>query len=704
MLANGEVPRPICPWGVLQPRKTTVPVRLGVDVGGTFSDLVIYDEDARRVIVAKGLSTAGNPDRGVLDLVSSAVSTGKLSEARFFLHGTTVGLNAVLERRGSVVAVLATAGFRDVLEIRRGDRLAAYDPTWRPKEPLVSRRLRLPITERVAADGTELTPLKVSDVQAAAEVLAELGVESVAISFINSYANPRHELLARDALVEAGFAGDISLSHEVSGEFREYERTSTTVIDAYVRPRVSHYLSRLEQGLAGRGFGGTGLITRCGGGALTFAEAELRPFETVMSGPVAGVVGAAELCRRLDVDTAITADVGGTSFDTCLIEDGHPTLKHEGEIDDMPVQTPWVDVRSIGAGGGSIIRSDGGLLRVGPQSAGANPGPACYGAGGTRPTVTDAAVALGILPAGRIAGGISLDVDAAERALSSVGDEVGLSAFDTAIGAIRIVASTMADAIRSVSLGRGHDPRLATLIAYGGAGPLFATMLAEELDIDRVLIPRHPGNFSAWGLLNQDLTQSAATTAVQPLDQRGLANAEDTIGDLFTSLRARSDARLDSLPVVDEASIDLRYTGQEYCLNIPLEIDHSHRITDDADALRDRFTESYERTFGHSLTDDIQIVTLRATQRRMLPEMAEVADSDEPAGDCSPVESPGYSFTEARRRPVFARERKTLTAGEDLSGPLIITEPTATTYLDSGWRAAAMGDGTLLVERQGGRG
>jgi N-methylhydantoinase A len=682
-----------------------VPVRLGVDVGGTFSDLVIYDEEAGRVAVAKGLSTSGNPDRGVLDIVSTAVSPDELSGAQFFLHGTTVGLNAVLERRGSMVAVLATAGFRDVLEIRRGDRLAAYDPTWRPKSPLVSRRLRLAITERVAADGAVLTPLDVSDVQAAAELLVELGVESVAISFINSYANPRHELLARDALLEAGFAGDISLSHEVSGEFREYERTSTTVIDAYVRPRVSHYLSRLEQGLTEAKFGGTGLITRCGGGALTFAEAELRPFETVTSGPVAGVVGAAELCRRLAVDMAITADVGGTSFDTCLIENGQPTLKHEGEIDDMPVQTPWVDVRSIGAGGGSIIHFDGGLLRAGPQSAGANPGPACYGAGGKRPTVTDAAVALGILPAGRIAGGISLDVDAAQRALATVGEAVGLSELDTAIGAIRIVSSTMADAIRSVSLARGHDPRQAALIAFGGAGPLFATMLAQELDIDRVLVPRHPGNFSAWGLLNQDLTQSAAATAVQTLDARALGSAEDTVGDLFTSLRARSDARLDTLPVADEASIDLRYTGQEYCLNVPLEIDQGHRITDDTDALRDRFTESYRRTFGHSLTDEVQIVTLRATRRRMLPEMAEIASLNQAGSDGSSVEEvPGYSFAEARRRPVTIRRRDTVAAGEEMNGPLIITEPTATSYLDSGWSATAMDDGTLLVKRQGARG
>jgi N-methylhydantoinase A len=680
-----------------------VPIRLGVDVGGTFSDLVIYDEEARRIAVAKGLSTASNPDRGVLDIVAAAVSEDELAQAQFFLHGTTVGLNAVLERRGSTVAVLATAGFRDVLEIRRGDRLAAYDPTWRPKPPLVPRRLRLPITERVAADGAVLTPLDVSDVQAAAEVLDELEVESVAISFINSYANPRHELLARDALMEAGFGGDISLSHEVSGEFREYERTSTTVIDAYVRPRVSHYLSRLEQGLTGKRFAGTGLITRCGGGALTFAEAEVRPFETVMSGPVAGVVGAAELCRRLDVDMAITADVGGTSFDTCLIVNGHPTLKHEGEIDDMPVQTPWVDVRSIGAGGGSIIHTNAGLLRVGPESAGASPGPASYGAGGTRPAVTDAAVALGLLPAGKIAGGISLDIEAAERALASVGEEVGLSALDTAIGAIRIVASTMADAMRSVSLGRGHDPREAALIAFGGAGPLFATMLAQELDIDRVLIPRHPGNFSAWGLLNQDLTQSAATTAVQPLDEHGLESAQDVIGDLFTSLRGRSDARLDALPVVDEASVDLRYTGQEYCLNIGLEIDPSHRITDDPRTLGDRFTESYQRTFGHSLTDDIQIVTLRATRRRMLPEMAEISNGHEPTGLASSAELLAYSFTEARRRTVIVRERTSIAAGDAVSGPLVITEPTATTYLDSNWSITVADDGTLLVERQRGR-
>jgi N-methylhydantoinase A len=678
-----------------------MPIRLGVDVGGTFSDLVIYDEAARRISVAKGLSTAANPDQGVLNIVSAMASRDELSAAQFFLHGTTVGLNAVLERRGAVVGVLMTAGFRDVLEIRRGDRLAAYDPTWRPKDPLVPRSLRLPVRERVAADGTVAIPLEVADVQSAAEIFDELGVESVAISFINSYANPRHELLTRDALIDAGFRGDISLSHEVSGEFREYERTSTTVIDAYVRPRVSHYLARLEGGLGEQGFAGTGLITRCGGGALTFAEAELRPFETVTSGPVAGVVGAAELCRRLGLEMAITADVGGTSFDTCLIIRGDPTLKHEGDIDDMPVQTSWIDVRSIGAGGGSIIRTDDGLLRVGPESAGASPGPACYGTGGANPTVTDAAVMLGILPATQIAGGITLDAAAAERALASVGEQVGLSARDTAIGALRIVAATMADAIRSVSLERGHDPRDATLIAYGGAGPLFGCMLADELDVDRIALPMYPGNFSAWGLLNQNLTQSAATTAVQPLNDQALANAEAVIDDLFTSLLGRSDARLDTLPVVDEASIDLRYTGQEYCLNVPLQIDTARTVTDDVPTLLDRFTESYTRTFGHSLSEPVQIVTIRATQRRILPDIQDVT-VDEASAPTAGSEYPGYSFAQGCELPVAVRDRGGIASGEVLRGPVIITEATATTYLDTGWSAELLSDGTLLARREGG--
>jgi N-methylhydantoinase A len=675
-------------------------VRLGVDVGGTFSDLIVYDADSNRVLSGKVLSTPAAPERGVLDVVKRTALPDQLARAEFFLHGTTVGLNALLERRGPVLAMLTTRGFRDVLELRRADRLATYDPVWKASAPLIPRSLRLPVTERVRADGTVETALVADDVRAVYEVLVAADVESVAVAFINAYANPAHELQARDLLIEAGFTGDISLSHAISGEFREYERTSTTVIDAYVRPRVVHYLSSLEDRLREEGFAGTGLVTRCGGGSLTFAEAERRPFETIMSGPVAGAVGAGALCRQLGISMAITADVGGTSFDTALIVDGHPHLRHEGEIAGMPVQTPWVDVRSIGAGGGSIAYADAGLLRVGPRSAGASPGPACYGLGGTEPTVTDAAVCLGLIPPGHLSGGIALDVEAAQRAVGALASNLSLAPLDAARGVLRVVAATMADAIRSVSLAQGHDPRGATLIPYGGAGPLFSTLLADELSIDRVIVPHFPGNFSAWGLLNQDLAQSAATTTVRPLDEQGVDAANSLLAELLAVLRRRSDPRLDALDGVDQAELDLRYTGQEHSLTIAVEVNASTgAITSTPGAIGDAFETTYRRTFGHALADAIEIVTVRATRRRLLPPVEGVAGTGQTDGGQASATREAFSFAADELVAVTVHQRSAIQAGDVLEGPLIVMEPSATTYMDAGFSMSPNVDGLLVIER-----
>ncbi|HJU48587.1 MAG TPA: hydantoinase/oxoprolinase family protein, partial [Gaiellaceae bacterium] len=327
--------------------------RIGVDVGGTFTDLIFYDDETGEARVSKQPTTPAAPQDGVLATVADAVPPEKLAEAAYFLHGTTVGLNSLLTRTGAVVGLLATRGFRDILEMARGDRGDPYDLFWRQPDPLVPRRLRLPVTERIRADGEVWTKLAADDVRAAAEVFAREGVTSVAIAFLNAYANPAHELAAEQELRAAGFTGEISLSHLISGEYREYERTSTTVIDAYVRPRMTGYLRALDGRLRGEGFAGEAIVTRSGGGAMTFGEAEERPFETIMSGPVAGAEGAGELARRLGLAEVITADVGGTSFDTCLVSDGRPQLRYEGIVEGMPVQSPWVDVRSIGAGGGS---------------------------------------------------------------------------------------------------------------------------------------------------------------------------------------------------------------------------------------------------------------------------------------------------------------------------------------------------------------
>src|ERR1700712_2486762 len=386
-------------------------IRIGVDVGGTFTDLIAHEPSTGAVVVGKQLTSPARPDEGVLEAIAQSLAPEALNDAQTFVHGTTVGLNALLERRGATVGLLVPAGFRDVLELRRGDRDDPYDLFWRAPEPLVPRHLRLPVTERVRADGTAFEPLDATDVTAAAEAFKREGVDAVAIAFMNAYANPAHEQEAERLLRDAGYEGDISLSHRVSGEYREYERTCTTVIDAFVRRRMGGYLDRLASGLTERGFTGGAFITRSGGGALSFPEATDRPFETIMSGPVAGVAAVTELVRLLQLGDVIAADVGGTSFYTCLVTDGRAPGLFAGAIIGLPVQTPWVDVRSIGAGGGSIASVDaGGLLRVGPRSAGARPGPACYGHGGTEATLTDAFVCLGIVQPGELADGrVSID-------------------------------------------------------------------------------------------------------------------------------------------------------------------------------------------------------------------------------------------------------------------------------------------------------
>ncbi len=674
--------------------------RIGVDVGGTFTDLVFYDHEHGHVRVGKSLTTPAAPDLGVETVVSETVGREPLTRTSLFLHGTTVGLNSLLERRGAVVGVLATRGFRDVLELRRAQRAAFYDMLWKAPPPLVPRRLRLDVTERVRADGSVERPLIEADVRVALQTFTEEGVECVAVVFMNSHANPAHELAAAAALRRFGFDGDISLSHQVTGEFREYERTSTTVVDAYVRPTVARYLQDLDQALRRQGFAGEALITRSGGGSLTFSEGEERPVETVISGPAAGAMGCAELCRELGIEQGIGADVGGTSFDTCLIVDGRPRVKYEGEVAGMPLQIPWVDVRSIGAGGGSIAYVEGGLLHVGPRSAGADPGPVCYGRGGTEPSVTDAAATLGMLALGELASGVRLDLEAARASLAALGEKVGLDAESAAQGVLTIANVQMANAIRSITVEVGEDPRQAALVAFGGAGPLFGTLLARELEITRVVVPSHAGNFSAFGLLSQDLTRAAARTMVTDLGEEGLASANLLLVDLFSLLRERTAAVANLGEAVYEAGLDLRYEGQEYSLTVqpPLA---DERIAASPTELGEIFVRSYERTYGHTMEAPIQIVAVRATSRTELPRKdvgAAVADGNGRSPELVPMEA--FSFAEKRRLSFDVVGRSALPVGATLAGPAIVTEETATTYLDSGFRLEVHPSGALLITDQ----
>jgi N-methylhydantoinase A len=678
-----------------------MPARIGVDVGGTFTDLIFLDDDTGEVTVGKGPSNPSAVDEAVRAVVSSSVDEAGVGRSSYFLHGTTVGLNALLERKGARVAILTTEGFRDVLEVRRlmrGDENGEHmwDHLFKTPEPLVRRPLRIGVSERVLADGSVRTPLDSADVRVAAEVFAQEGVECVAIVFINAHANPAHELEAAQLLREAGFEGPLSLSHQVTGQYREFERTSTTVVDAYVRPAVSGYLERLESGLHAEGFDGEFLITTSSGGCVAFSEARSRPFETVMSGPVAGAVGASRLCDELGLDLAITADVGGTSFDTCLLVDGRPRVKYEGEVVGMPLQTPWVDVRSVGAGGGSIAWVERGLLNVGPRSAGAVPGPVCYGRGGTEPTVTDAAVTLGMFARETLASGLELDVAGAEAALAGLGDDLGLAPEQAAQGALRVASASMAGAIRAVSIEVGEDPRRGALIAYGGAGPLFASLLARELGIETIVIPNYAGNFSAWGLLEQDVVRSAALTIVAPLDDDGIARAEATLAKLFAQLDERLDRRVAG-EVSHEAELDLRYPGQEYTLTVAVALDDGRIAEAPADIAR-RFGEAYERNYGHSFEVGVDILSVRAIERTALPRPSARAPKGSANGSApARTSAEAYSFQRDEWCSFDVIERDSLAPGSTFDGPAIVMEATTTSYVDAGLRGTVHESGALIL-------
>jgi len=668
--------------------------RFGVDVGGTFTDLVYYDDVTGEVRVAKEPTVPAAPDEGVQAVLRAGLDETALAEADFFLHGTTVALNALLERRGAVVGLLTTEGFRDVVAIRRGER-SGYSLLWQPPEPLVPRRLRLGVPERVSALGEVVRPLDESAVADAVARFAQEGVTSVAIAFVNAYANPANEIAAEEALRRAGFEGEISVSHSVSGEYREYERTSTTLVDAYIRPIMSTYVGRLERSVREHGFGGRCYMTNSGGGAIRFADVGRRPFETIQSGPVAGVSGAAELCRQMEIADAITADVGGTSFDTALIVDGAAHVRYQGYVGELPVQTPWVDVRSIGAGGGSVAYVDeGGLLRVGPRSAGANPGPACYARGGVEPTVTDAAALLGMLGAGELAGGVTLDFERSRAAAQALVDRLGGSVESLAKGIMTIATATMANAIREITLDHGRDPRDAALIAFGGAGPMFAGLLAAELEIDRIVVPSYAGNFSAWGLLGQDIMRSSAATVLVPLDSDGLARVGAMRDELFARIAQDTDTPESS---VEEVALDVRYAGQEHTLTVPVARDLGSGEAD-VEAVRATFAAAHERTYGHMLPDDQQVVAVRATVRTPLPRRAaERAPVPSAAVDGTAIDA--YSFVEERRREFAVHHRGSLSTDETVPGPVIVLDETTTLYVDVDRYVRVGAAGALLVER-----
>jgi N-methylhydantoinase A len=659
---------------------------VGVDTGGTFTDFVVSDDGVLRV--HKVLSTPGNPAEAILRGLRE-LSVG--DDLAALVHGSTVATNAVLERKGVRTGLITTAGFRDVLEIGRQTRPKLYALRVEREPPLVPRELRVEVRERLDERGAVLTPLDPDSIDEAITILKLAEVESVAVCLLFSFANPAHEQAVVEAARAAGF--HVSASSEVLPEFREYERTSTVVLNAYVAPIMDRYLGELERSLPDAA---PLRIMQSNGGSISAATARREAARTLLSGPAAGVVGAAYVASASGFEHAITFDMGGTSTDVALI-DGELTETTDGTIGDFPTRLPMIDIHTVGAGGGSIAWFDtGGALRVGPRSAGADPGPAAYGRGGVEPTVTDANVVLGrLIPDAFLGGGMALQLDAAREAVGRIATRLGSTVEEAALGMVRIANANMEAAIRVISVERGHDPRLFTLVAFGGAGPLHACELASALRIPRVLVPSTPGVLSALGMLAADILKDYVRTVMVASDA-----AAGVVEPVFAELEARGRAELtvEGLPaerIVIERYLDLRYAGQSYELVVPYQGDLAAAV--------DGFHAAHDRRFGYSDPNErVQVVNVRL-KARGLAERPEIARAPiDPTVTAEPTSTrtvifAGASGAEAHETPIYARER--FVPGVTFDGPAIITQYDTTTVVPPGWRVMVDETGNLVIER-----
>ena len=666
--------------------------RVSADIGGTFTDLVFQDTDTGDCTATKVLSTPENPALAVIEGLNGALPHG--ASVSFFIHGTTVGLNAVLTRRGAKVALLTTENYRDIYTIQGNDRGEIFSIRWRKPKPLAAIPDTFTARERINAKGEVEIPLDVASLDAFVATVKERGYEAIAICFLFAFKNSVHEIAAAEYLRPRLPGVSITLSHRVSPEWREFARTSTTVMDAYVAPVMRRYLTTLVDRLSGRLPAGSDLhVMESNGGAMTASAAVETPLQTLLSGPVGGAIGGQALAATTGRPNLICVDMGGTSFDASLIVDGLPSASNEAELEGLPIQMSIIDIHVIGAGGGSIAWEEANAIRVGPRSAGSVPGPACYGRGGTEPTVSDANLVLGRLDGANFAGGtMTLDYDKAVTAVRTIGDRFGLSPEKMAQGIIDIINAKMADAIRTITIRRGIDPRDFALVAYGGAGPAQAAALADQLEIGEVIIPVMPGAFSAWGMLQTDVRHDFKTTFYGFWDQVSTQSVSAELARLTEDGRAF----LAKEGLVEEAMRferygDFRYQGQEYVLTIPIGTDPVNM-----GAVRSSFDAAYDRQYGHSSpTGRVEVANLRvaAVGRLKRPPI--------PDPEIVPRKKDGSRkvYFDDKQVDTAIIQREQIGLDTTLSGPAIIEESTATTLLPPGWTARVIKGGHLALTR-----
>ena len=674
--------------------------RLSTDVGGTFTDGVLLDEGSGRVEVSKVSSTPDNPAIGTIGSIERFAVP--LADVTFLSHGTTVVINALIEGKGAKTALITTRGFRDVLEIGRCNRTEMYDALYRKPRPLVPRRLRLEVSERVAADGSIVTPLDRGDLESILDVLVEEEVTAIAVCLLNAYANPVHEIEIGQFLRERLPDTTVSSSHLITRRYYEYERTSTTTQNAYVMPVVRSYLDHLERELRERNFGQVLQIMQSNGGVMTAEVARDMPIAMVESGPAGGAIGAAQLAKKIGFENVISYDMGGTTAKTSIITGGLPETTEQYLVEGRPILLPVVDLREIGAGGGSLAWIDeAGAMHVGPQSAGADPGPACYKRGGTEPTVTDANLQLGILDPDYFLGGeMEIAPELGREAIKRVADHFDLSVDEAALGIVKIVNTNMSGLLQSMTVKRGYDPREFVMVAFGGAGPIHAAAIAKELRVPTVIIPPHSGVFSAWGMLMADLRHDLSQTFITGLAEAGVDTLNGMLGDLEGRVRdIFAKENLSAEAVTMTYQLDLRYVGQEHTLAVTV----PSPFTEEAKAgIASSFDEHHLRIYGHNATEEAkEIVSLKVIGLGNVtkPKLEKIeAGSEAPPADAKLGERDVY-VGNGRYRPFAIYRRDGLLAGNVIPGPAVIEEVTATAVVEPEQTCRVDPYGNLIISR-----
>ena len=676
---------------------------VAVDIGGTFTDLIGFDDAAGRFVEAKSLSTPAHLVQGIIDCISkSGLAAGAIDE---LIHGSTIAINTLIERKGAKTGLVVTRGTRDVYIIGRGNRPEAYNLLFHRHRPLVPRHLTREVDERLLASGEVHVPLDRAGIAEACRALAAEGVEAVAVCFLHSYVNPEHERIAGDMIRAALPDAYLSLSHQILREYREFERMSTTVVNAYIGPKVGGYVKSLSSSLGDIGFRGALSIMRSNGGVMTPEIATERPVAMMESGPVGGIIASAQVGQALGFPNVISFDMGGTTAKASLIRDGEATMAPGyyvgGYASGHPVMLPMIDVVEVGAGGGSIAwLDDVGALKVGPQSAGADPGPICYRGGGAEPTITDANVVLGRLDPDNFLGGeMKLDADGARRGIKEkIGDPLKLTTVAAAQAIVEIAIAKMSLAVREVSVAKGYDPRDFALVASGGAGPLHVVAIARELYIPKVVVPLFPSHFSALGMLLADERHDFIRTFYSDLASVDFA----TLLEIHHEMVAQASADLrHAAGAARQIHLDLRYVGQEFTLQVPVSVGQLR--SGDHRGIRAAFDALYEHRYAHHSPDEpVEMVNIRLAMIGKRPKLAfpRLAES----GNAELARQREVYFSDARKPlacPVYQREA--LGAGHQIAGPALIQEHGTTTVLFERDICAVAPSGELIITVGGGK-